>query len=105
MSPSRGSQVLWTLIAALFLLPFTFALQANLAGVVDWHKQLIGEPLLEPTPPRFVESSVGQRVVTITKSNVLAVLDAETGDVGELDGPSKTCHLKLTCSLETSAPA
>lgn len=58
------------------------AIQANLAGIVDWHKPLIGEPVLEPTPPSFVELSTGKRVIAVTKSNVLAGLDAKTGDIG-----------------------
>lgn len=57
--------------------PIISALQANLAGVVDWHKPLIGSPLLEPTPPSFA----GNQIIAITKKNILAVLDAESGNV------------------------
>ena len=53
------------------------ALQENLAGIVDWHKPLIGRPLLVPTPPRLISD----RVVAITDSNVFAALDSKTGDV------------------------
>ena len=70
-------------ILAVCLLPLTWAIQADLAGVVDWHKELIGEPLLVPAPPRFVDTTAGRRVVALTKSNVLAALDAESGAVCE----------------------
>ncbi|WVQ68755.1 uncharacterized protein L199_006964 [Kwoniella botswanensis] len=58
-----------------------FALQADLAGIVDWHRPLIGEYILEPTPPIFVEHKDTSRVVGLTKKNVLAVLDVENGDI------------------------
>ena len=67
----------------LLFLPWVVELQANLAGVVDWHKALIGEPLLEPSPPSLVETSRGRRVVTLTKENVFGVLD-EYGEIGGL---------------------
>jgi hypothetical protein len=72
------------LLGFLTFLSTALAIQANLAGIVDWHKPLIGLPVLDPTPPSLVESPAGRRIVSITKSNVLAVLDAENGDVGEL---------------------
>lgn len=59
-----------------------FAIQSNLAGIVDWHKPLIGQPLLEPTPPSVIDTASGRKVVSITKSNVVAVLNAESGDIG-----------------------
>lgn len=68
-------------LLVLCLLPLVVSLQANLAGVVDWHKSLLGEPLLEPSPPSIVETSRGRRVVAITKRNVLGVLD-DAGGVG-----------------------
>ena len=55
----------------------TLALQANLAGVIDWHVPLIGKPLLKPTPPNLVETALGNRGVLITEKNVLAVLDQQ----------------------------
>ncbi|WWC67488.1 uncharacterized protein I206_101396 [Kwoniella pini CBS 10737] len=60
------------------LLSPTLALQADLAGIVDWYLPLIGEPLLEPTPPLFVESN---RIISLTKRNILAVLNSENGDI------------------------
>jgi hypothetical protein len=72
------------LLGFLTFLSTALAIQANLAGIVDWHKPLIGLPVLDPTPPSLVESSAGRRVVAITKSNVIAVLNADDGVVGEL---------------------
>ncbi|WWC58978.1 uncharacterized protein I303_101524 [Kwoniella dejecticola CBS 10117] len=60
------------------LISSTLALQVDLAGIVDWHLPLIGEPLLEPTPPLYVGSD---RIVGLTKRNVLVVLNANNGDV------------------------
>ncbi|WVF70429.1 hypothetical protein IAT40_005219 [Kwoniella sp. CBS 6097] len=63
------------------------ALQADLAGIVDWHKPLIGTPLLEPTPPVIVriasEPGYGYAsgVLTLTKKNVLALLDIADGKI------------------------
>ncbi|WVN88836.1 uncharacterized protein L203_104050 [Cryptococcus depauperatus CBS 7841] len=70
--------LLWLLSA---LIPAVFALQKELAGIVDWHKPLVGEPILEPTPPLFVEDSGRRRLVQITKKNILAVLNADTGEL------------------------
>ncbi len=78
-SPAYTIALICALLAT--LVP-VLAIQANLAGIVDWHKPLIGEPVLEPTPPSFVELSTGKRVIAVTKSNVLACLDAKTGDIG-----------------------
>ncbi|WVW78933.1 hypothetical protein I302_100896 [Kwoniella bestiolae CBS 10118] len=69
------------ILLAFSLLSTTLALQADLAGIVDWHKPLIGEYLLEPTPPLFVNHKNASRVVGLTKKNVLAVLDVENGDI------------------------
>jgi hypothetical protein len=80
MSPSRGVQALLSLV--LFLSVQVLALQANLAGVVDWHKPLIGTPLLDPSPPSFIDTPQGKRVVAITRSNVLVCLSAESGEIG-----------------------
>lgn len=73
------------LTVLLIISPFltaVLALQANLAGIVDWYKPLIGSPLLEPTPPFLTDTPTGRRLVTITKKNVLAVLDAQSADIG-----------------------
>jgi hypothetical protein len=86
------------LVLGLVLVAVTqvLALQANLAGVVDWHKSLIGVPLLEPSPPSFVDSPIGKRIVAITQSNVLACLNAASGDIGMLAHGER-----LTFSVET----
>ena len=81
MRYQRGTFLVSILLGVSLLLP-CLALQANLAGIVDWHKPLIGPPLLEPTPPRLVETSKGRVVVGLTRKNVLACLDAKTGDIG-----------------------
>ena len=64
----------------LAFLPVILALQANLAGLVDWHKPLLGQPLLEPSPPSIVETSAGRRILAITQKNLLGALD----DKGEV---------------------
>jgi hypothetical protein len=64
----------------LAFLPAILALQANLAGLVDWHKPLLGQPLLEPSPPSIVETSAGRRILAITQKNLLGALD----DKGEV---------------------
>ena len=89
---------MYTAALALCLVPLTWAIQADLAGVVDWHKELIGEPLLEPTPPKFVDTSAGRRVIALTRSNVLAALDADTGDVGKSlrEGKPKARSLRMS---------
>ncbi|KAK8846600.1 hypothetical protein IAR55_005686 [Kwoniella newhampshirensis] len=82
----------------LILILFTFftslistvgALQPEHAGIVDWYKPLIGEFLLEPTPPLCLNSTtrgtaaghLGEVVVGVTKRNLVVVLDAESGDL------------------------
>ncbi|WVQ83875.1 hypothetical protein IAT38_006019 [Cryptococcus sp. DSM 104549] len=85
--PASGARLPIPLLSLLLLLlaslSSTFALQPELAGIVDWHKPLIGEPLLEPSPPLLVEGygAAEGRVVTLTKKNVLAVLDAQSGEL------------------------
>ncbi|KAK4687456.1 ER membrane protein complex subunit 1, partial [Tremellales sp. Uapishka_1] len=92
MIPSTRGLYLTVLLLLAFCLSPVLALQANLAGVVDWHKPLVGIPILAPTPPRWVETGGQERIVGITEKNVLAVLDAETGDIAVLllSGPSAT---------------
>ncbi|WWD21911.1 hypothetical protein CI109_106399 [Kwoniella shandongensis] len=88
-STSRFS---FSIFLPLFLLAFfttlTSALYAEHAGIVDWHKPLIGEWVLEPTPPLFLNRTTtstlvagGERVVGVTKRNLLVVLDGESGDL------------------------
>jgi hypothetical protein len=92
----------------LAFLPAILALQANLAGLVDWHKPLLGQPLLEPSPPSIVETSAGRRILAITQKNLLGALD-DKGEVvwrqlldeGEpvvsyhVEGESEYCHSKV----------
>jgi hypothetical protein len=64
----------------LAFVPVILALQANLAGLVDWHKPLLGHPLLEPSPPSIVETKAGRRILALTQKNILGALD----DKGEV---------------------
>lgn len=71
------------LALVLGLFSSAWALQANLAGVVDWHTQQVGQPILGASPPAFVDTSSGKRLLlTITHSNVFAALDGP--NIGEL---------------------
>jgi hypothetical protein len=92
----------------LAFLPAILALQANLAGLVDWHKPLLGQPLLEPSPPSIVETSAGRRILAITQKNLLGALDdkgkvvwRQQLDEGEpvvsyhVEGESEYCHSKV----------
>jgi hypothetical protein len=71
------------LLAALSIAT-SWALQESEAGVVDWHKKLVGVPLsgspsTAPVFHRFAERSF---VLTATENNVLAALDTKDGSVG-----------------------
>ena len=78
------------ILAFLSLLPGILALHASEAGVVDWHKPLIGVPLthsqsLAPTFHRF-SAGAGRKatksvVISATSQNVLAALDAVEGNI------------------------
>lgn len=73
------------------LLPAVFALHESEAGVVDWHKPFIGVPYihshsLAPSFHRF-SAGAGKKatqsvVLTATGANVLAALDAVSGEIG-----------------------
>ena len=67
-------------VLLLAVLPVIVALQSNLAGLVDWHKPLLGQPLLEPSPPSIVETKAGRRLLAITEKNVFGALD-ESGEI------------------------
>lgn len=91
------------LILLLAVLPAVLALQANLAGLVDWHKPLLGQPLLEPSPPSIVETQAGRRILAITQKNVFGALD-EAGEVvwrHQLDDtdPVVSYHVDGDCEL------
>ncbi|THH04236.1 hypothetical protein EW145_g5667 [Phellinidium pouzarii] len=80
----------WTLLVlTLGLFPVTLALHASEAGIVDWHKPLVGVPVthshsLSPSFHRFStgsSKSTQSVIVTATSSNVLAALDPVLGDI------------------------
>ncbi len=80
-------------LGALLCFSFHFlsgaALHASEAGVVDWHKPLIGDaitgnPTLSPVFHRLGEAdeSTKSYILTATTSNVLAALHPENGTIG-----------------------
>ena len=87
------------------------AIHSSEAGVVDWYKQLIGDPLtgsaaLSPVFHRVGEVNEPTRsyILTATTSNVLAALFPENGTIGadhlqEIDAALGVDPLKY--SLET----
>ncbi|KAL1408482.1 hypothetical protein Q8F55_005294 [Vanrija albida] len=64
------------LSALLALVSLVAGLQADLAGVVDWHRAQIGQPLLAPTPPTIARTNIGDLWLAVTEANVLAAVDA-----------------------------
>ncbi|CAE6440307.1 unnamed protein product, partial [Rhizoctonia solani] len=80
----RSSAFLW-----LCTLRYVSALEESEAGVVDWHKELVGVPLTDSTKalPAFIRSDPSSPakktgMAVATKSNVLAVLNpGSTGNV------------------------
>lgn len=67
-----------------------FALHESDAGKVDWHKPLIGIPRTESlaVAPKFqLVAGKNKRsvVITVSKSNVLAAINAPDGEIGERD--------------------
>ncbi|KAJ4471498.1 hypothetical protein J3R30DRAFT_1087191 [Lentinula aciculospora] len=76
-----------TILLLTLWLTFSSALHESDAGVVDWHKRLIGVPNTEtrytsPTFHRTLERKGSKDVLlTATKSNVLAALDPSNGSV------------------------
>ena len=63
------------------------AIQANVAGIVDWHQPQLGVSILTPTPPQIVKVPGDDKkglVVSITHSNVLGAVDEDSGKIGEL---------------------
>lgn len=61
-----------------------WALHESDVGVVDWHKHLIGVPLLQSLATAPVFHRVGSRslILTATANNVVAALDSDNGTVG-----------------------
>ncbi|GHJ84629.1 hypothetical protein NliqN6_1031 [Naganishia liquefaciens] len=78
---------LFTIVVWLVQLYQASAIQQSLAGVVDWHKALIGVPRLDLQPsfqriPALNGSDATQDViVTATDLNVLAILDPADGTI------------------------
>lgn len=67
----------------------SWALHSSEAGIVDWHKPLVGVPLYSTlsTAPAFhrISEADGRThsvVLTATASNVLAALDPVDGTIG-----------------------
>lgn len=64
-----------------------FALHRSDAGKIDWHKELVGLPRIESlaVAPRF-EQAAGRKpssfIVTVSKSNTLAAINAVDGKIG-----------------------
>ncbi|WVQ76617.1 hypothetical protein IAR50_006290 [Cryptococcus sp. DSM 104548] len=103
---------LFTALIFLFALPTALALQDNLAGVVDWHKPYIGQPLLNPTPPLYIERNglPGGRIVLATNKNVLAAINAQNGDIAwrqklEDNDPVVSFHVQDDTILLLSGPS
>ncbi|KAJ1309408.1 hypothetical protein OPQ81_006185 [Rhizoctonia solani] len=80
----RTSAFLW-----LWALRFVLALEESEAGVIDWHKELVGVPLTHSPKslPGFIRSDPSSPakktgIAVVTKSNVLAVLNpGSTGNI------------------------
>lgn len=80
---------LWLCLAA--LVSPTLAIHASEAGVIDWHKSLIGPPLTAShrTAPSFYRTedarsgSTSSVILSATASNVLAALRPDNGSVGK----------------------
>jgi hypothetical protein len=75
---------------ALWIISPSWALHQSEVGVVDWHKNMIGIPLLgsHSTAPIFhrVRGENTQSVIlTATESNVLAALNPVNGSVGTMN--------------------
>ena len=81
-----GLLVAW--LVGIFALP-TLAIHASEAGVVDWHKPLIGDtltgnPSLSPIFHRVGEQneSTQSYILTASSSNVFAALHPGNGTIG-----------------------
>jgi len=76
---------MWLLLSLLSLCIGTRALYESDVGVVDWHKELIGVPLVGPTSisPSFHRADQKTIILAATTSNVLASLEPEDGSVCE----------------------
>ncbi|KAJ9103363.1 hypothetical protein QFC19_004462 [Naganishia cerealis] len=86
-----------------------FAIQKSLAGVVDWHKRLIGVPREDLAPsfhriPAINGTKTDQDViVTVTDHNLLAVLDPVDGNIiWRQKFESEDAVIDLAVSYDTS---
>jgi hypothetical protein len=77
----RHHLLLLLAIFAICLVAPAIAVQRSLAGVIDWHKPLIGVPRPDMQPV-LVDTPNGSAVYVATQSNVLALLDGESGNIG-----------------------
>lgn len=77
-------RLLW-LCAIVLWVSRTLAIHASEAGVVDWHKPLVGVPLLVASTPSFHKVGGAKSrslVLTATFGNILAALDPIDGSIG-----------------------
>ena len=72
---------LWSLLCAI---PLTNGLHETDVGNVDWHKRLIGVPLVgsSSTAPTFHDVNGTSLLIAATANNVLAVLHPDNGTIG-----------------------
>lgn len=91
--------LLQTYLCAILLLaaPSIKAIHESDVGVVDWHKFLVGVPLVAApvTAPSFSSVSDGKTIdrdiiFTATANNVLAALNPKDGSVG-------MCYIESSC--------
>lgn len=83
---ARHRSLLAPLLSLLCLASFTNGLHESDVGAVDWHKRLIGVPLItgssSSTTPAFHNVNGTTLVLTATVNNVLAALHPDNGSVG-----------------------
>ncbi len=65
----------------------TFGIQESDAGIIDWHKRLVGVPLVDSTSTAPVFHRVGGKntksvILAATGQNLLAALNPVDGSVG-----------------------
>jgi hypothetical protein len=88
------------------------AVQSNLAGVIDWHKALVGIPLSDTgrtTSPTFHNFKLANgtdrsSIVLLTESNVVASLSGEDGSIGTLALSQMDVHAFPPSQLLTRCP-
>jgi len=72
------------LLSLVYVIPSASGLHESDVGVVDWHKRLVGVPLIgsSSTAPTFYHADGTSLVITATGNNVLAALHPDNGSVG-----------------------